>query len=231
MYCNRNLNDTNEQHLCKDCTKQIPCIHAACCPRCGATLGPYITATPQEGCSACRGKSFYFDTLTFITYYNGVIKTLIHKFKYAKHKFLHHTLVNIVTTDDKLSEVVPHIDIIVPIPLHWLKKMHRGFNQSELLSAGIHKYTGKPLYTNNLRRIKNTVSQTQLSKTQRKANIQNAFFVNNPRMFKGKNILLVDDVLTTGVTASECSKKLKNAGAASVHVFILAKAESNRLAV
>jgi ComF family protein len=155
------------------------------------------------------------------------MKTLIHKFKYARQTFLSSLLHDIMLTDEKLKEIVPNMDVIVPVPLYWLKKMYRGFNQSEVLSRGIQRHFSKPLSTNNLCRIKNTASQTQLSKSQRQANIHNAFFVNYPKSFKGKRILLVDDVFTTGVTASECSKKLKEAGAESVHLLILATAKSH----
>jgi ComF family protein len=179
----------------------------------------------KEGCPFCKEKCLPFDTLTSLTYYDGVIKTVIHKFKYSKQKFLLSVLNDIIITNEKFKEIVPLIDVIVPVPLHWLKKLHRGFNQSELLSMEIQKRFLKPMSKNNLCRIKNTESQTHLTKSQRRVNIRNAFFVKDPKSFKGKKILLVDDVLTTGVTASECSKKLKKAGAESVHLLILAIAD------
>lgn len=155
------------------------------------------------------------------------MRTLIHKFKYARQKFLSRVLNDIIIVQGKLEKVISDVDVIVPVPLHWLKKMHRGFNQAELLSLGIQSHFSMPISTNNLCRIKNTLSQTQLSKGQRQLNVHNAFFVKYPAFFKGKRILLVDDVLTSGVTASECSRKLKEAGAESIHVFILAVAEYN----
>jgi ComF family protein len=134
---------------------------------------------------------------------------------------------DILIKDKKIKENIADVDIVVPVPLHWIKKLHRGFNQSELLSLGIQRYFSKPIIRNNLCRIKNTKAQTLLSKNQRKLNIHNAFFVRQPELFKGKKILLVDDVLTTGATASECSRKLKESGAESVHLLVLATAEYN----
>lgn len=224
LHCNHALKNSEEHYLCGDCKKNIPYINDPCCIRCGSVFGPYTTSPGKEGCSLCKGRNLSFDTLTAVSYYHGVIKTLIHKFKYARQKFLYNLLNDILITHKKPKELAANIDIIVPVPLHWLKKVHRGFNQSELLSLGIHKYAQKPISRNNLCRIKNTASQTRLSKTQRHINIHNAFFVKYPESFRGKKILLVDDVLTTGVTASECSKKLKEAGAESIHVLILAKA-------
>lgn len=224
LHCNRKLNDSYERYLCESCKREIPYVNHSCCIRCGASLGPHITSGVKEGCAACKGKYLPFNTIISATYYDDVMKTLIHKFKYARQKFLACLLNDILITNERLKEAIPDIDVIVPVPLHWLKKMLRGFNQSELLSQGIQRHFSKPIAINNLCRIKKTASQTQLSKNQRQINIHNAFFVNHPESFKGKKVLLVDDVLTTGVTASECSKKLKEAGAGAVHLLILATA-------
>ncbi len=226
--CNCNLNDSGEVYLCHTCKEQIPYVKDTYCTRCGATQGPYATAKEDEGCSRCKGKKFYFDTVTPITHFDGVTKALIHKFKYAKLRFLCQTLNEIATTRPHLKTIVQEVDIIVPVPLHWIKKFHRGFNQSELLSRGIQNHFSKPVSVRNLCRIRNTVSQTYLSKTKRRENVHNAFKVKRPGLFAGKSILLVDDVLTTGVTASECARKLKEAGAERVHLFVLAIAEQGK---
>ncbi|MBI2472774.1 MAG: ComF family protein [Planctomycetes bacterium] len=227
LHCKRNLNDSHELYICDDCKRQMPYVDAFHCIRCGAAIAPYSTSMAKEGCAACKGRRLRFDAMTAVAHYDGVMKTLIHKFKYARQKFLFRMLNDIIVTHNKLKDVVPDMDVVVPVPLYWLKKMSRGFNQSELLSLGIHRYFSKPLSANNLCRIKNTESQTHLSKSQRQANIHNAFFVKYPGSFHGKNVLLVDDVLTTGVTASECSKKLKESGARYVHLLVLANAEYN----
>lgn len=225
LHCNRNLNNSYELYLCGNCAKEIPYISHSGCIRCGAVLGPHMTSKAKEGCASCKGKYLPFNTTTSVAYYDGVMKILIHKFKYARQKFLAGLLNDILLTHERLKEVVQDVDVIVPVPLHWLKKMLRGFNQSELLSLGIRKHFSKPVSVNNLCRIKNTASQTRLSKNQRQANIRNAFFVARPESFRGKRVLLVDDVLTTGVTASECSRKLREAGAESIHLLILAAAK------
>ena len=227
LHCKRNLNNSRELYICEDCNRQIPYVNEFHCIRCGAAIGPYSTSMAKEGCPVCKGKCLHFDTMTAAAHYDGVMKTLIHQFKYARQKFLFRILNDVVITQKNLKEIVPDIDVIVPVPLYWLKKMYRGFNQSELLSLGIQRYFSKPISANNLCRIKNTESQTHLSKSQRQANIHNAFFVKYPRSFQGKKVLLVDDVLTTGVTASECSKKLKESGARCVHLLVLANAEYN----
>lgn len=225
LHCNRNLNNSYELYLCGDCAKEIPYVSHSGCIRCGAVLCPHMTSKAKEGCVSCKGKDLPFNTMTSVAYYDGVMKTLIHKFKYARQKFLSGLLNNIMITHERLKEVVQDIDVIMPVPLYWLKKMYRGFNQSELLSLGIRRHFSKPVSVNNLCRIKNTASQTRLSKNKRQVNIHNAFFVACPELFSGKRVLLVDDVLTTGVTASECSRKLREAGAESVHLLVLAAAK------
>jgi ComF family protein len=111
----------------------------------------------------------------------------------------------------------------VPVPLHWKKKQERGFNQSELMAKKICRKLSLPISINNLHRVKNTLSQTQLSRLQRQKNVNDAFKVKNPDLFLEKNVLLVDDVLTTGITASECARNLKNAGAKKVYLLALAR--------
>ncbi len=225
LHCNRNLNNSHGLYLCETCAGKIPYISHPCCIRCGALLGPHVKSKAKEGCAACKGKYLPFDTMTSVAYYDDVMKTLIHKFKYARLKFLSRLLHDILISHGRVREVVPDSDVIVPVPLHWFKKMRRGFNQSELLSLGIQRHFSKPLSANNLCRCRNTASQTHLSKNQRQVNIHNAFFVAVPESFRGKRVVLVDDVLTTGVTASECSKKLREAGAASIHLLVLATAK------
>ncbi|HHT9150833.1 MAG TPA: double zinc ribbon domain-containing protein [Candidatus Wujingus californicus] len=227
VHCKCSLNNSYEMYICEDCKKKISYVIDTHCSRCGTILGPYTIKSKEAGCLVCKSKHFYFDKVTCITHYDGVIKTLIYKFKYAGQKFLFNALYDIINTQKKFNGLVSDIDIIVPVPLHWMKELRRGFNQSEILSYGIQKHFLKPVIKNNLRRIRNTKAQTLLTKGQRKINIKNAFSVKSPELFKGKNVLLVDDVLTTGMTASECSRKLKESGAKFIHLFVIATAEYN----
>jgi ComF family protein len=123
------------------------------------------------------------------------------------------------------QKTIGEIDFVVPVPLHWKKKQERGFNQSELMAKKICNELSIPISINNLNRVKNTLSQTQLSRTQRHKNVKDAFKVKNPGKFFHKNVLLVDDVLTTGMTASECAKSLENAGANKVFLIALARSK------
>ncbi len=115
-------------------------------------------------------------------------------------------------------------DCLVPTPLHWTKRITRGFNQSALLAAQIGRATGLPV-VNALRKVKRTPAQSSLRGTQRRLNVRDAFSVGRPELVRNQKILLVDDVLTTGATANACATALKGAGANYVAVLALARAD------
>lgn len=117
-----------------------------------------------------------------------------------------------------------HYDFIVPVPIHKIKKRERGYNQSDLIAIGVHKILKIPIAKDLLKKIKHTKSQTQLSSTDRKTNLLDAFEVNNSDDLCGKKILLVDDVLTTGSTVNNCALCLLENSASSVDVATLLKA-------
>jgi ComF family protein len=118
-------------------------------------------------------------------------------------------------------------DLIVPMPLHWRKRLERGFNQSELLARFVAKRTGIP-FAKSLRRRKPTDPQAGLTRAQRRTNVAGAFEVKRRQEVQGRHVLLIDDVLTTGATASACSAVLKRAGAKRVTVLTLARADRRK---
>lgn len=117
---------------------------------------------------------------------------------------------------------IKQFDIITPIPLFPSRLRERGYNQSQLLAEQIAREHQITLSLRNLVRIRNTEHQTLLSKKERWTNIHGAFRIRNPIRFSGKNILIIDDLLTTGATASEAARALKSAGAKTVGVLTLA---------
>ncbi len=116
-------------------------------------------------------------------------------------------------------------DVIVPMPLHWLKQWQRGFNQSDVLAREIGKKWNVPV-RNLVRRKRATLPQAGLTNAKRRANMQGAFKMTRGKPLAGMRVLLVDDVVTTGATASACARVLKRAGAA--HVSLLALARTDR---
>lgn len=115
-------------------------------------------------------------------------------------------------------------DAICPVPLHTKRLIWRGFNQSTELAKQISRSTNIPVLNTALVRTRNTKPQTQLGHKERKENLKNAFAA-NPEQIRGKSILLIDDVYTTGATLRECSKAILGAGAAKVDVLVLARTQ------
>ena len=118
----------------------------------------------------------------------------------------------------------PKIDYIIPVPLHIVKKRSRGFNQAEILSAEIAKICHFKHLPKGINRIKFTETQTRLGKIARKENVYNAFNLKNSKKLKGKTILLIDDVFTTGATTNTISNVLKNNGVSQIIVLTIARA-------
>ena len=114
------------------------------------------------------------------------------------------------------------VDLVVPVPLYKTRQKKRGFNQAEIISVKFNEVLGLHIEVNNLIRKENTPTQTKLTRRERQDNLKNAFEVKNKGAFKNKNVLLIDDVFTTGATTEECTKMLKRAGVKNVYILTLA---------
>jgi ComF family protein len=154
--------------------------------------------------------------------YEGPIKDIIQDLKYRRKKFLAKQLANIIFTHIQKSSI-NEFDFIIPVPLHWRKEFKRGFNQSALISVYLGLKLKKKTLLGVLVKNKNTFSQTNLTFSERKLNIKNAFIVKKPPLIKGKQLLLLDDVYTSGATVNEAKKTLLSAGASEVIILTLAR--------
>ncbi|MGR3293732.1 MAG: ComF family protein [Candidatus Scalindua sp.] len=221
--CDKSLHEEKNTYICESCLEIIEATDARRCSKCGLKLGAGITSS-SKGCPECNNTNLRFEKSFFVSDNTEPVRTLIHQFKYKKHICLATPLGSLLINLLRKTNIC-EIDCVVPVPLHWRKKRERGFNQSELMAKKICKKLSIPISTNNLHRIKNTLSQTQLSRLQRQRNVKGAFMVKNPEKFYQKNILLVDDVFTTGMTASECAKSLKNAGTNKIFLIALARSK------
>jgi ComF family protein len=172
-------------------------------------------------CRLCRSGARGFDAAYCFGTYEGTLLELIHLFKYGRMKPLARTL------SANLALALPRdekFDVVVPMPLHWRRKWQRGFNQAELLARPTARRCGIPV-TNAVRRIRSTSAQAGLSNAQRRENVAGAFRIRNRRAIEGRRVLLIDDVMTTGATASACALALKRGGAASVTLLALARVD------
>lgn len=158
------------------------------------------------------------------SYYNkgSRIRNLIHNLKYKRIRDLGFELGRIYALSLHASGFTSDIDMIIPVPLHPAKERLRGFNQSELISLGISDVTGTPVDTTSLKRMSVTDTQTKRSRYDRWTNVEGVFSISDPDNVKGKHILLVDDVITTGSTIESCASELIKIEGVRVSVVALA---------
>jgi ComF family protein len=186
---------------------------------------PFVNRFPLDEtgrCALCRLGLQGFDAVYSYGSYEGTLRELVHLFKYGGVTPLAGAFGRF------LIQALPRetsFDVIVPMPLHWFKQWQRGFNQSDLLAREIGKKWNVPV-RNLVRRKKATHPQAGLTNAKRRANVQGAFKITRGRPLAGMRVLLVDDVVTTGTTASACARVLKRAGAA--HVALVALARTDR---
>jgi ComF family protein len=199
-------------------------FYCACCRT------PFLNGYPldeQGVCAACRSGLRGFDNAVCFGFYEGKLRRLIHLFKYSGMKPLARPLAGYL--ERALETGVPaeparDFDAVIAVPLHWRKKWARGFNQAELLARPVARRRRLPLL-NALRRRRPTEVQAGLALAGRRRNVTGAFGVRAGVDLKGKRVLLIDDVMTTGATASACASVLKRAGAASVTLATLARVD------
>ena len=172
-------------------------------------------------CALCRLGLNGFDAAYTFGAFEAELRELIHVFKYGRVKTLARPLGRFLALALPRTE---RFDVVVPMPLHWMRRWTRGFNQSELLAREIARRASVPV-RNLVRRAKATTPQAGLTNAKRRANVSGAFRVHRPARVRGLRILLVDDVMTTGATASACARALKQAGAARVTLLTVARVD------
>jgi ComF family protein len=208
--------------MCAKCAGDLRRVEHPLCPTCGK---PFISAPYDHLCSVCSQDEQYFDAQRSAIIYEGQWREAILKFKFNGVTSLAKTLAdatkNIFETEFKEIQV----DSIVPVPLHPTRLRWRGFNQSLTLARRIAKERGFWIDPYSLVRSRPTTPQVRLTPKQREENVKGAFAVARPNFIDGRNILLIDDVTTTGSTLRECSKVLKKAGASKVYALTVARAE------
>ncbi|MBL8231628.1 MAG: ComF family protein [Bryobacterales bacterium] len=162
-----------------------------------------------------------FDAAYSYGSYEGALQKLIHLLKYGGVHTLARPLGGLMLNAFPRTA---QIDVLVPVPMHWWRVWTRGFNQAELLAKEVARRTGVPV-RNAARRKRSTPPQAGLSNSARRRNVSGLFEVSKPADVRGLHVLLVDDVFTTGATASACAAALKRAGARQVSVLTLARAD------
>jgi ComF family protein len=220
--CKSFIPEAGALHLCSDCREKIVPVSSPLCTVCGI---PFNTENGIDHvCGSCSVNPKPFVSARSAVCFLGPAQELIHRLKYGKKTHLARPLGFLTAGPLAPFAAETGVELIVPVPLHPRRLRERGFNQALLFAQILSKTFDVPLARNNLRRIRWTEPQINLSGDDRIKNVRGAFSVKNPERFKGKTILLVDDVYTTGSTAAECAKVLKLNGAGPVHVATVARA-------
>ncbi len=210
--------------LCGDChVKLLSLVALPYCPRCGATVGPNIPIY-EDGCAACPDTLPRFLRVVRLGPYAPPLRGIVQALKY------HRGAVRAAQAGRLLAQAAQtHLgevqwDLVMPVPMHWRRRLIRPSDHARLLAAQVARALRVPL-GNELIRLRHTPPQVHLPRTRRIENVHGAFSVRRPGDLAGANVLLVDDVTTTGATANEATRTLLTVGAEKVALAVLAKAE------
>ena len=220
VVCSREVERT--EYLCESCRQRAPRITAPFCEKCSEPFPGAITQT--FSCANCEHRTLHFDCAVAAYRSRGLVRKLVHEFKYGHHRHLRYPLaawLGETLNDHRIRG--RQFDLLVPVPLHPARERERGFNQAALLAELLAEKTALPVRP-LLERIRYTTTQTAYDRSERMENLRDAFRLRKNRDVRGLRVLLIDDVLTTGSTLSECARVLKRGGALSVYAATAARA-------
>lgn len=210
--------DTQETHLCDDCRRQLLPESDSFCRRCGAVVGPHLLADTR--CYHCRNDRFTFSETVALGTYSGELRNAIRRSQQGGRADLVGALIGLLweVHEPRLREW--RIDLVTGIAQHWRKRLAGNLNTSAELGQLLARKLGAPFARKLLLKTRHTPDQVQLTPTDRRRNLKEAFRVSFPSLARGRRILLVDDVLTTGSTAEACARALKAADASEIFVAV-----------
>ena len=196
----------NHKFLCKECNKRIEEIEDVC-------IDTY------------NQKDIYYQEHIYVFKYEGFIREKLIEYKFNDKAYSYKTFVNILLNNKKICEILKSYDIIIPVPIHNKRKKERGYNQTELIAKEIEKIIENLEYENILMKKVNTKPQSTLNKSDRARNVKDVYglkVIDDITKYRGKKILIFDDIYTTGSTVNECAKLLKD-GSKKIGILTIAK--------
>jgi ComF family protein len=207
--------------ICWDCWADCTRVVAPFCEICGDPVAGAV----EHGftCYACAAEAPSFDRARSAARYEGAVGEALRQLKYEKGFWTAPDVARMLHGCLNAEFSAQEFDMVVPVPLHHVRRRERGYNQSEVLAKELARLIGCQIKPGVVRRIRPTTTQTNLTAPQRLSNVKNAFRSRREKQLTGKCILLVDDVMTTGATVNACAKALKKGGAASVYVLTAAR--------
>lgn len=208
-------------HLCWDCLSDTPKVEPPFCTVCGDPVAG--TVQHDYTCFACSRQTPAFDRARSVVRYEGAVGEALRDLKYKGALWMVRDLAGLLYAGVQAEYPGVHFSAVTAVPLHPARRRARGFNQSALLGAALARRLRLPFREGLLRRVRPTVTQTGLTAPQRTANVLDAFRSGLFTRVAGEQILLVDDVMTTGATVNACARALQKGGAAAVHVVTVAR--------
>lgn len=208
--------------LCSDCWRQMAFIEGPVCSVCGLPFD--VDPGGETLCAACHARPPHFDRALSVMRYDDASKKLVLSLKWADRLDLSPTFARWLERKGRLF--LEEADLIVPVPLHRIRLWRRRYNQSAVVAQALARSCGKVYEPLLLKRLRATPSQGKMSSAKaRRRNVMGAFGVPKARRaeLKGRTVLLIDDVLTTGATLDSCARSLKRAGATRVFALTLAR--------
>lgn len=202
-----------EKKSCLICSRQTQ-NYLYICPSCLELFSPKAERVVKE--------FSYVDQAFACFYYGSLLRDSITSFKFYKKRYLGKVFGELLTDKIFYLGLNKKVDLVIPVPIHKKTLVERGFNQVELLADEISANTKLQVDAKNLIKTRVTKEQARLDRSSRATNLVDSFALKRPELIKDKNILLLDDVITTGSTVEECAKLLKNAGAKKVYALSIA---------
>lgn len=217
LFCGAAVGEDAAVAVCPECAGQIDWVASPLCSCCGAVFASRDGA--DRVCGDCRTDPPPFTRARAAAVYEDPAALAVKRFKFNRQMaflpVMQHWLQHPLCLD-----LVAAADLIIPVPLHSKRLKQRGFNQALLLARAFPQIT---VSREALVRVRHTIPQVELKPKERRDNVKDAFAVPDPAQVKGKNVLLIDDVYTTGATVAECAKVLRRAGAKQIEVLTVAR--------
>ena len=207
--------------FCLSCAGKFNLITNPKCACCGLPFEFKLKNGKELLCPKCLKKAYKFDKAVSTVRYDEFSKKIILPLKHADKTQYAKSIASMMSMSGR--KLAKESDYIIPVPIHITRMLKRKYNQASLIATYLSKIYSKPVLYTTLLRVKSTPSQGHLSTLERKQNVSGVFSVKNPAKIKGKNILLIDDVFTTGATVNECARVLKKNGANKVFVLTFAR--------
>jgi len=213
IFCGEDLSNESELPICDTCFKSLPFNNQTICLKCGK---PRYTSA----CQVCLNTKHYFDKARAPFIYDDKIASIIYKFKFGDGKYLAKPLAKFMYYEFIKSGF--EVDALLAVPIHKTTMNKRHFNQAHELLINLNSYLNLPDLSSCIIKENPTKEQARLEYSEREHNLDNAFKVVNRKDLKGKSILLIDDIFTTGTTCNSVAKLLLKSGAKNVYVLTLA---------